>query len=350
MNDAKEIMKRKWKHIDERERYKIEGMIQGGMKPEEIARELGRSKSTIYREINRGKVKQLNSDLSEKVVYLADYAQRDYVAKESEKGRPLKIGNDMEFVKFVEQEIKENRNSPYVVLCKLCKARNIRTAVCEKTLYNYIHSGIFLNITGNDLPYRVSVKAKKKRHNMALKNVKGLSIENRPKEINKRETVGHWEMDTVYGGKGTSPDCLLVLTERKSRIEEIYHMSSRTQKEVVRVLDEIEQKIGYAEFIKKYKSFTSDNGTEFLDFENIQRSATIPNENRITIYYCHPYCSGERGSNENQNKLIRRWIKKGEDISIYKEDIPFIQDWINNQPRKMFKGFSSLEIYRELVS
>ena len=80
-----------WKHITERERYLLEYMLKVGMKVADIAAELGHSKSTIYREIKRGKVLQRNSDYTEEERYLADYAQRDYNEKKHEKGRYLKI-------------------------------------------------------------------------------------------------------------------------------------------------------------------------------------------------------------------------------------------------------------------
>lgn len=123
----------------------------------------------------------------------------------------------------------------------------------------------------------------------------------------------------------------------------------RTKDEVVRVLNDIENRIGLPDFIRRYKTITSDNGVEFLDFNGIEHSVTTPNTTRTTMYYCHPFCSGERGSNENQNKLIRRWIPKGADISLYKDKISFIQDWINTYPRKIFNGKSSRDIVLSLL-
>lgn len=341
------IAKKHWSHISERERYVIEGMIRSGKKPMEIAAELGRSKSTIYAEIKRGTVRQRNYDLTEKEVYLADFAQRDYDQKKHEKGRYLKIGNDMEFVRFVEDKIKNERYSPVAVLLEL-RSTKIKTRVCHRTLYQYIHSGIFLNLASSDLPYRVSKNREKVRKSIALKNLKGNSIENRPKEISKRESFGHWEMDTVYSGKGKGKACLLVLTERKTRFEEIYYMKSRTQGEVVRVLDDVERRIGFEAFIKRYKTITCDNGVEFLDFSGTESSVTVDNVKRTILYYCHPFASSERGSNENQNKLIRRWIPKGDNIEKYKDKIPYIQDWINNYPRKLLGGLSSIEYLNAL--
>ena len=93
-----------------------------------------------------------------------------------------------------------------------------------------------------------------------------------------------------------------------------------------------------------------DNGVEFLDMEGVERSITHPGEKRTIAYYCHPYCSFERGSNENQNKLIRRHIPKGTDITEYTDaDVKEIEAWINNYPRNMFNGLSAAEM-REIES
>lgn len=338
---------KKWEHITERQRYEIEGMRKAKMKVADIAKMLGKSRSTIYAELKRGTVKQIDSNLKEYEIYYADVAQRDYDSKKSEKGRNLKVGNDMEFIKFVEDKILHEKYSPAATLEALEKC-DIKTKVCHRTLYNYIHSGIFLNVTSKDLPYNVSKKTEKERRKIALKNIKGTSIEKRPKEISTRETLGHWEMDTVYSGKGKGTSCLLVLTERKTRNEELYYMESRTQSEVTRILDSIEHEIGYVSFLRKYKTITCDNGVEFLDFKTMERSNVEADRKRTTLYYCHPFASSERASNENQNKLVRRWIPKGTAISDYKEQVPFIQDWINNYPRKLFGGMSSNEYFNTL--
>lgn len=339
--------RRDFTHISERERYAIETMLKCGKKISEIAKELNRSRSSIYAEVKRGTVHQKNSDLTENDVYLADYAQRDYDLKKHEKGRYWKVGNDMEFIRFCEQKMKEERYSPMATLQAL-ENTEIKTRVCHRTLYRYIHSGVFLNVKSSDLPYKVSRKREKERKNIALKNTKGRSIEERPKQISKREEVGHWEMDTVYSGKGKSNACLLVLTERKTRLEEIYYMKNRTQFEVVSILDSIEHEIGFPAFIRKYKTITCDNGVEFLDSNGTERSIFSSDATRTALYYCHPFASSERGSNENQNKLIRRWIPKGEDIADYKDMIPFIQDWINNYPRMLFNGMSSNQYTQSL--
>ena len=141
-------------------------------------------------------------------------------------------------------------------------------------------------------------------------------------------------MDTVVGGKGTTA-CLLVLTERYSRTELIYLLKNRTQECVLAVFDRLERKYK-SNFNKVFESITCDNGGEFLDSEGLERSCLHGNK-RTAIYYAHPYSSWERGSNENANKLIRKFIKKGEDIGkLPVAYIKRVEKWINNYPRRIF--------------
>ena len=104
------------------------------------------------------------------------------------------------------------------------------------------------------------------------------------------------------------------------------------------------------EFSKKFKTITFDNGPEFRNWKSLEKSYDKRKRRpRTQVYYAHPYCSGERGSNENGNRLIRRFIPKGTDITqITEEFIQYIENWINNYPRAMFKYKSTNKILKEL--
>lgn len=185
---------------------------------------------------------------------------------------------------------------------------------------------------------------------MSLKKVDARSIEERPKEILDRNEYGHWEMDTVVGGKGKSKDCLLVMTERMTRREYIKKIPDKSTKSVSNALNDYEHFMGYKKFTETFKTITCDNGCEFSGTVGIEKSCLKDNENRTTLYYCHPYSSYERGSNENANKLIRRFIPKGSDIGAYTdEQISYIQNWVNNYPRKILNYLSS-ELYCDKLS
>ena len=155
-------------------------------------------------------------------------------------------------------------------------------------------------------------------------------------------------MDTVVGCQGGNKDCLLVLTERKTRFEYIFKIPDKSQHSVIRVLDRLESTYGAENFRQTFKTITMDNGVEFLDMAGVERSATSPDARRTIAYYCHPYCSFERGSNENLNKMIRRHIPKGADIAEYsEEDVARIQDWMNDYPRAIFDGLSAREMLQK---
>lgn len=342
------------KDFTERERYELELYLKEHYKPKEIAKKMNRHYNTIYNEIKKGKVTLLKSDLSTHSVYCADTSQKIYEKNQNEKGRPLKIGNDLKLIQYIEYKIKHEKWSPDVIIGKLKQQKKdsiypFKTIICTKTVYNYIDQGLFLNIVNGDLP--VKREKKKRRYDkiskIDTKNLKGLSIEKRPSHINDREIFGHWELDTVVSGhKNDGKASLLVFTERKTLKELVFKMKDRSQKEVIRIMNQIERRYTAKGFREVFKTITCDNGTEFLDWRSLERS--IHNKMpRTKIYFCHPYSSYERPQNENQNKLIRRWIKKGEDIGNYTEkEIKKIQNWINNYPRKKYNYQSSNEILK----
>lgn len=340
----------KRKDITERERYQIEAYLKERKPIKEIAELLNRHYQTIYREVKRGTVELMDSQLRIYKQYCADRGQAIADKNKHEKGREIKVGNDLEFVRFVEKMILEYHFSPEAILLYIKRnGLKFQTHVCLNTLYNYIDSGIFLNITNTHLP----IKSRRKKRNMrkisavAKNNIKGRSIEERAKDILDREDYGHWEMDTVVGCQGGNKDCLLVLTERKTRYEYVFKIPDKSQNSVIAVVDRLEKMYGHDKFKAFFKTITMDNGVEFLDMKGIERSVFYSNKNRTITYYCHPYCSFERGSNENQNKLIRRHIPKGADIAQYTDDyISYIQDWINTYPRRLFGGKSALDMVR----
>ena len=145
----------------------------------------------------------------------------------------------------------------------------------------------------------------------------GKSIEERPEVINLRLENGHYEIDTVLLTK-VKNYCLLVLTDRRSRHQIIRLIPNKTAESVNQALKLI---LGEHHIL----SITADNGSEFNRLAEV-----FPKEH---IYYAHPYSSWERGTNENHNRLIRRWLPKGTKKTTPKE-VAFIENWINNSPKK----------------
>lgn len=308
-------------------------MLKAGHKPEEIGRLLGgRSKRTIQREIALGKVKLLNSDLTYRIEYSADAAQKKRDYNNTAKGPRLKLGANIELIRFIEEMIIKHKFSPSAALAEARK-KDYDVNFCEKTLYNYIDEGLFMNLTNDDLPVKKLGKKRMYRHVRAANNQKGKSIEERPAEAESKEVFGHWELDTVVGKQGTK-SALLVMTERSRGIELVRKIESKSQECVVAELDKLERNLGSKNFREIFKTITCDNGCENLNFEEMERSVPT-NIPRTHVYYAHPYSAWERGANECANKLIRRFIPKGSDISKFpKKFISYVQKWMNSYPRK----------------
>jgi len=334
---------RKYKHLNERDRYKIEILLKERLKPFEIGQRMEKGIRTIEREIAKGKVRLLNHDLTYREEYCADAGQRIYEENARNKGPGLKIGKDHKLVKHIENKIIKDKFSPDAVIGEIEeKGLKFETKISTKTLYNYIDRGdVFLNLTNKDLPVKKEGKKRDyKKVKIPHKNLKGTSIEERPPEVEKREEYGHWEMDCVVGNKGGSGAVLLVLSERQRREEIIIKIPGKTQESVIASLDVLERKYG-KEFKEKFKTITVDNGSEFLDYKGIERSVKGKDSKRVDLYYAHPYSSWERGTNENINKLIRRFIPKGTDIGkIGAKRIKYIESWINSYPRRIL-GYKS---------
>jgi IS30 family transposase len=341
---------RKNKHLSEGERYKIEAYLRIGLKSPQIAKKLERNPSTISREILRGSVLQKDYQLIERTVYMADHGQRDYIEKQSNKGRSLKIESDKELIKYIEKKIKEERYSPAAIMGEILqKGLLFKTSPCTKTIYNNIHAGVFSGVGEKDLVYGGRRKKKYRKVGKTRKKVALKSIEDRPLAADERTEYGHWEIDTV---KSIINDkaCLLTLSERLSRHEIIIKLASCTTEEVDRSLTLLETKLG-SYFSKVFRTITADNGSEFLDWKMLEESKLRPGKKRTVMYYAHPYSSYERGTNENNNRIIRRFIPKGTDIcKITVEMITKIQNWMNNYPRGIFNYQTANNIVKQKVT
>ena len=339
-----------FKHLSQNDRIKMETMLNSGHKVVEVAEYLYVHRSTIYREMKRGEYTHRNSDYTEETRYSSDLGQKNHDWNAQGKGRNIKIGNDRTLAEYIEGKIIEDKYSPEAALAAAAESGiEFTTSISVRTLYRYIDKGIFLKLTNKDLP----VKGKRKKHNKKVKVQKrasaGESIENRPDEVKDREIFGHWEMDTVKGKQGVTKSCMLVLTERKTRDEIIVKLPDQKAASVVEAIDRLERKWGDM-FTKVFRSITVDNGVEFSDYEGLERSVLHEGEKRTFAFYCHPYSSWERGSNENNNRLIRRHIPKGEDFDEKQDrDIEYIENWINNYPRGIFGFKTSAQLFEEEI-
>jgi len=342
---------RKGKHLNRNERFLMEGFLRAGRSRLWIAMELGRDRRTIGREIERGLAVRINSDLSTQLAYSADRAQDVHDLNASAKGPMVKLMTGSVAVEFIRCHILIRQWSPEVVAARM-KQKGMDDAVCAKTIYTYIDRG---EIPGVSNPSLWEKHTRGKKHKSLHRQPKravpqGHSIEDRPSEVDERIEFGAWEIDLVVSGRGKGKAALLTLTERKTRKEIIRKLKDGTQAAVIRAINGIERQMGVEAFRVVFKSITADNGSEFLDIQALEKSVT--GGKRTHLYFAHPYSSWERGSNENANRMIRRFIPKGSDISKFTcAQIKKIEDWINRYPRKILNFKTAEERFiEELVA
>jgi IS30 family transposase/DNA-binding Xre family transcriptional regulator len=336
-----------WSHLTPTKRIQLDAFIRAGMKPTDIAKELGVHHTTIYRELKRCTYEHLNSDYTTETRYNPEGAQARYEANLRAKGPELKIGNDYELADYLIAKIRDEKYSPEAAIGEAeVKGWPFKTHICASTAYNYIRGEIFGDeLTVSMLPQHGKRHQPERPAGSMPRKPAGRSIEERPEHINNRSTFGHWEMDSVESCQGVS-NTYIVMTERKTRWELIIPSPDKTAASVVAAIDGLEAKYGDL-FPKVFRSITCDNGCEFADAAGIERSASGKGA-RTEVYYCHPYRPSERGSNENQNGLIRRHVPKGTDLStISDEETKRIEAWLNNYPRKMFGYLCSEQLFRE---
>lgn len=334
------------------DRIKIEALLKEGLSKAKIAAHLGVHRSTIYNELKRGEYEHRNSDWTTEIRYSPDIAQEKAEENLKVRGTQLKIGNDIAYANYIEDKIVNEDYSPAAVLGEL-KAQGredeFNTTVCVATLYSYIDKGVFLKLTNKNLPVKKNKKrGYKKVRKQQARAAAGDSIEKRPEEIDQREEFGHWEMDSVIGKRGISKNVLLVLTERKTRDEIIFKLPDHTDEAVVAALDRLERRYGADMFKQIFKTITVDNGSEFADVNGLERSILEEGEKRTHLYYCHPYSSWERGTNEVTNKMVRRKVPKGTNFDDKTdEEIEEIENWINGYPRRIHGYRSAGELFTE---
>ena len=322
---------RKQHYMTAQERHQLEAMRRNKIPVREIARQLGFCERTIYYELRRGSYMHTCEFWDEKR-YSAQKGQQTHNYNQTAKGRPLKIGCDHTYATYIEHKIIVDRYSPAAALAA-AKRYNFQTHICVSTLYSYINKRVFLTLTNKHLWDKRRKKQKKDDTEKRIAHPKLPSIENRPAYIGQRSERGHWEMDLIIGKAETSP-VLLTLTERYSRQELIFKLPDRKASTIRGVFDQLERQ--HKDFDQRFKTLTTDNGSEFMEYEKLCRS--IHGGSRFQVWYCHSYSAWEKGSVENHNRMIRRFFPKGTDFSkISKKRIAAVQDWMNNYPRKILQ-------------
>ncbi|WP_243115768.1 IS30 family transposase [Periweissella cryptocerci] len=159
----------------------------------------------------------------------------------------------------------------------------------------------------------------------------------RPESILNREEFGHWEADLVKGKKTADQPALLVMTERKTRFELLLKLPNFLADTCIGGITDLIHRVGYDCF----KSISFDNGAEFSTMSALEH-------NDLKVYFCHAYSSWERGSNENQNKLLREYIPKGHSLANYSDDdIQSFEEALSSKHRKLLGYTSAEEIFED---
>lgn len=325
--------KQSYRHLSEAERGKIEAYLSEELSLSEIAKRLGRHRSTISREIKRGAVKQVKKQNGKKVYhhqYFAESAHHRYrQARQASYFLKLEQVSEDFLAQFTEAMKAKPRIHSVDTFVHTYKAEHPDAVVpSTKTLYNYIHQGL-LDIKLIDLPRAVRIRKKSKVRSSTKKHL-GRSIEERLEDINNRTTFGDWEIDSVLGIKIAGEPSILTLVERRTR----FALTMKLAEKKAEYVNEAVQ-----EWMKHYpiKSITADNGSEFASLSQLEG---------VDVYFAHPYSSHERGSNENFNGLLREFVPKGVSLKeLSPSDLASYTAAINQRPRRIHTYQSAKNLF-----
>lgn len=299
-----------YKQLTECQRYQIQSFLKAGFTQKQIANELGKSPSTICRELSR------NQGLRG---YRPRQAHRLATQRKREASKSIKITTEVAgwVETLIRQELSPAQAAAYI-------DREHGVSLHHETIYQLILADM---ARGGDLYKHLRIMSKPYRKRYGSYDRRGRirnrrSIEERPSVVDRKSRLGDWEGDTMIG-KGRK-GALLTMVERTSLHVVIGRLSSKNAEALA---DELIQR--FTEFNAPLETITLDNGLEFSDHERVSKSLDVD------IYFAHPYSSWERGANENTNGLIRQYFPKAMDLTkVNEEDIQFVMNRLNNRPRE----------------
>lgn len=310
-----------YQQLTQEERYQIYALLKAQHSQTVIAEILGRSPSTISRELHR------NRGLKG---YRPRQAQRLSQQRRVTAYKAIKITEE---VKHWIEILLRQELSPEQAMGYLERHKGIK--LHHETLYRMIYED---KAQGGDLYQHLRVSSKPYRKRYGHYDRRGriknrIDINERPQIVEARRRIGDWEGDTVMG-KGRK-SALLTLVERKTLYTVIIRLSSKRADELATAAIE-----GMASLKAKVKTITFDNGLEFAGHERIAKGLSA------AIYFAHPYASWERGINENTNGLIRQYFPKGTDFNqVTDDELQAVMDRLNNRPRKTRNKKSPNELF-----
>lgn len=354
--------KGKFKHLTLEDRISIEILHTAGFNNAFIGAFVGKDRSSIKREIDKNAIEiwDINSTKSpykeKKQInikyYSSEKAQKNAEENKLKNRKKCKLDRYPNLRWAVVALLKEKNidYSPDVIanLSKEGKIKEAETSVGTNAIYRAVKARKY-GLTINDLPHgRGYFKKQNNNPHTQTKEIserkKEISIEVMPEKIKNKETDTHFEGDSVVGVAKGRHNTLITLVNTASQFLLIRRSENKTGQATVDVLDKLEEEI--PELWKIMETLLLDNGIEFSKIEEMMTSVKDKEKKRFQVYFTHPYASYERGCNENKNRLIRRYFKKGklvEDLS--DEDILNIARKINNMPRKALGYRTPLEVF-----
>ena len=350
-NNTIKLKKNQYHHLTKDDRAKIQSLVEqvddNGKRlfsNSYIARYIKVDRSTITRELKRIKSKiNIRSGKITNKPYNANDAQSDYEFKRAMSKANYILDDFPKLKEFIENKILIDKWAPdaiagYIISHELYKQDGF-TSISTTTIYRAIHYGL-LKVKKEDTRRMTKFEKSGKYSTKGdLPESKiSYSIELRPDDINKRESFGNWELDTVISTTKGTHKCLMTLTERKTRFEIIGVLEAKTKEEVILKFKKVKKYLNQ-NISEIVKSITTDNGSEFSGFLDIIKITGAK------FYFCHPYASCEKGTNEKHNSIIRYFIPKSTLIENYTtEEINNICHWMNNYPRKILNYFTPKEL------
>ena len=313
-----------YKHITTNERCCIANFLSLGLSLRKIAKHLNRNISTISREVKRN---------STNGKYLAHIACENYAKNRKNCGAKGKSSNPT-LIKYIEDGLEKTWSPEQIAgRLRLDYQDDKSMKIGFKTIYRWLYQKIIAKGNVNRLRRKgKSLNPKETRDKFNI----GKSIKDRPKEVRKRETIGHWELDTVVSSRGKSKACLSTFVERKSRFLIAQVMENRKSLTLnfhcFTAFKDIPTNL--------IKTFTVDRGKEFAGYVDIENTLNID------VYFADAYASWQRGTNENTNGLLREFYTKKFDFSsINQKELDNIVTIINNRPRKCLGYKTPAEVF-----
>lgn len=315
-------------HITREERVQIEGWRASGETNGDIARLLGRHRSTIGRELKRN-----TAPLKKR--YIGITADHERLKRRAMANASLKkIIPGSTLAERINEGIRKYW-SPEQVVGRMKKEHPHDDSVCHETVYTYIYEERpelkrYLRCRKGKYRRRYGTKRRETRREEAKKK----RIDTRPKIIERRSRVGDYEGDTIVGAEKT--EHILTHVDRKSRRLFADKVSKATAENVRKITVKRFKKIPK----KKRHSVTYDNGVQFEEHERLERDLNLD------VYFAYPYHSWERGTNENTNGLLRQFFPKGSSFKdVTQRKIDRVVKLINTRPRKSLGYRTPLEVF-----